>query len=476
MTPDPTAPHGDPDRPKNRAAGVQTPRRRAGPRPLGLHLATAWAMWSNSRLAWQTLSAASETWKAATCEGAVDDGRRATIEAFDRLTALAAKRTVDDGPDQDDARPGRFAQTDLLDALEREGRRRLGDALAGFAAYRRHPYRRCVVEAPICYRNGSATLRDFSRTESATGLRSERDEGSAGRSDAQPILIVPSLINRAYILDLAEHRSFARDLARRGFRPLLVDWGAPDEAERQWTLSDYIAGPLDAMVDWVLHDGGRRPIVLGYCMGGNLALALTQRRQADILGLGLLATPWDFHAERSQQAKLAATLMRLWTPIIDRMGVLPTDALQTLFAALDPISIPKKFAAFARIAPNCAAARDFVAVEDWLADGVALAAPVAEECLVSWFGQNAPAAGRWMVDGEPVEPGRITLPVLCVVPQRDRIVPPASAGRLADAIRHGQRFDPPLGHIGMMVGARARRHTWDPLAGWLEDMAHRRSA
>ena len=49
-----------------------------------------------------------------------------------------------------------------------------------------------------------------------------------GRGAAVPaVLIVPSLINRHYILDLLRERSFVRYLAAQGLRPLVLDWGEP---------------------------------------------------------------------------------------------------------------------------------------------------------------------------------------------------------------------------------------------------------
>ena len=59
------------------------------------------------------------------------------------------------------------------------------------------------------------------------------------------VLVVPSLINRYYVLDLLPERSFLHHLAQQGLRPLVVDWGEPGTAERDFTLTDYIAGPLD---------------------------------------------------------------------------------------------------------------------------------------------------------------------------------------------------------------------------------------
>src|SRR3546814_17470322 len=101
-----------------------------------------------------------------------------------------------------------------------------------------------------------------------------------GRRGGIPVLVVPSLFNRGYILDLSAGRSFLRWLADQGFRPFLVDWDSPGEAERRFDLTDYVAGRLEAALNVVLDATGGRPVaVLGYCMGGLLALALAQRRR-----------------------------------------------------------------------------------------------------------------------------------------------------------------------------------------------------
>ena len=93
-------------------------------------------------------------------------------------------------------------------------------------------------------------------------------------------------------------------MAAAGTRPFLVDWGAPGELERGFSLTDYIAGRLEQALDRVLAEVGGPVVLLGYCMGGLLAVALALRRQRDLAGLVCLATPWDFHAERPSQAKL----------------------------------------------------------------------------------------------------------------------------------------------------------------------------
>lgn len=342
---------------------------------------------------------------------------------------------------------------EIEEAVDREARRRLGSFLRGIELYRRHPYRRDLPEAPVVWAEGSSRLLDY---------------GTPGVAPGGPsVLLIPSLINRHYILDLSQERSAARGLARRGFRPLLLDWGRPGDLERRFTLTDYVAGRLGRLLDMATDLAGGPVGVVGYCMGGMLATALAERRPRDLAALVLLATPWDFHAGDAVAARRVAGLFAPLAPMLDMWGELPADVLQALFAILDPGLAARKFARFAGMDPQGTEAAAFVALEDWLNDGVPLSAPVAAECFAGWYGTNAPAEGRWLVAGRPVDPRRIGLPTLVVIPARDRIVPPASAQALARLLPGAQTLEPPLGHIGMVSAAAAAGQVWEPVADWL---------
>nr|WP_246500881.1 alpha/beta fold hydrolase [Azospirillum rugosum] len=397
---------------------------RTGPRPLALHLATVASSLLSSSAALPHLRNGSLPWKPHLRDRAEDLRRQ-------------------------------IARTDadaLAGAVDRAVRRQLDLALTGIERYRHHPYRRDLPDPPVIWTEGASRLLDY---------------GALGSGSGTPVLFVPSLVNRHYILDLSERKSLMRWLAGQGLRPFLIDWGTPGPLERRFTLTDYIAGRLERALAAAVEATGRPVPVVGYCMGGLLAAALAQRRPKEVAGLVLMATPWDFHAEDASLARRAAAFFQPFGPMIEAWGDLPVDALQALFAQLDPLLALKKFSQFARMDPDSRAALAFVALEDWLNDGVPLVAAVARDTLAGWYGRNDTAGGNWLVAGEPVEPARIKVPTLALIPERDRIVPPQSAAALARTIARAQMISPPLGHIGMVVSAGAETGVWRPLADWL---------
>ena len=329
--------------------------------------------------------------------------------------------------------------------------------IAGIAAYRRHPWRRDLPDPPAIWSEGDTRLLDYGAGSPGLG-------NSPGNSPGGPVvLVVPSLVNRATVLDLAPGRSMLRWLVGAGVRPLLLDWGWPGEAERRFALTDYVAGRLERAI--LAVDG---PVVLaGYCMGGLLAVAAAERRPDRVRALALLATPWDFHAEDAGKARRVAALLPKLEPALAATGTLPVDALQALFSMLDPGAVAAKYRAFAALDQGSEAARGFVALEDWLNDGIPLAAPVAREALGLWYGANAPARGEWRVAGLPVRPEALRLPAFVAVPGRDRIVPPEGARPLAERIAGAVLHQPASGHIGMVAGRRAEAALWAPLLEWL---------
>lgn len=318
--------------------------------------------------------------------------------------------------------------------------------IAGIAAYRQAGYMRTLEDPPSLWAEGETRLLDY---------------GGNGPT----VLFVPSLINRAYILDLMPDASMLRWLARQGLHPLLLDWGWPSEVERHFSLTDYIAGRLERALAAVPG----KVILAGYCMGGLLALAAALRARStghDITALALLATPWDFHATNPEIAHMVAASMPFMEAALQFSNTLPIDVLNMFFALVDPYGVGEKYRNFAGQDKDSDRARRFVAMEDWLADGVPLVAQVARETLSGWYGANSTAHGQWRITGLPIDPAQLQIPCFCAIPTRDKLVPAASAKALASRLKNVKIVEPQVGHIGMVAGTHAENALWQPFKEW----------
>jgi polyhydroxyalkanoate synthase subunit PhaC len=176
----------------------------------------------------------------------------------------------------------KFDDPAIHQALLDELNVRISQFIRGIKAYNKNPRRHRSPEPRVLKQIGAARLLDYGTKE----------EGQA----QHPVSLIPSLINRAYVLDLTEDRSLVRHMATQGLRPLLVDWGHPSEAEQNFNLESYITGPLQVFFDIACQLSDTKPSVLGYCMGGLLALAIANNNSNKSASLSLLATPWDFHS------------------------------------------------------------------------------------------------------------------------------------------------------------------------------------
>jgi polyhydroxyalkanoate synthase len=316
--------------------------------------------------------------------------------------------------------------------------------LAGIRAWRAHPWHRDLPDPPVRWREASARLLDYG-------------------GEGPIVLFVLSLVNRWTVLDLMAGHSMVRWLAANGARPMLLDWGEPEPA---FTLTDHIAGRLVRAME-AARDPGGKLVLAGYCMGGTFATAAAALRPDLVRGLALLAAPWDFHAgEVDRLHKLTATCGML-EPLLRDAETVPIDLLQTLFALDNPAAVAEKFRQFSHLDPNSAAARLFVALEDWLNDGVPLSGATARECMRDWYRDNLPARGKWRVAGLAIDPASIQAPAFAAVPRRDRIVPPESARALVRALREVTVLEPNAGHVGMTAGRTAHKILWEPLRDWL---------
>jgi len=344
-----------------------------------------------------------------------------------------------------------IAPVAFVDALTRQAKARMDRLVEGVGRYQTHSFRRTRPTPPTAWAHGSAQLLDY-----------------GGPADGPAVVFVPSLINRAYILDLAGDRSLMSAAAQSGLRAFLLDWGAPNAAEQNFHIEDYVEGVIIPTLEHVKAATKSTPRLVGYCMGGTLTTAVAILRPDLISKLALLAAPWDFHVDSGATRRFLTHFQPMIEAMIETSGHASVDFLQAMFASLDPTLVSRKFRNFAGVSPSSDAAQRFVMLEDWLNDGVVLAGPVAKETLFGWYGENQTMKKEWAVAGQTIDPARIVTPTLAVIPSHDRIVPPASALALAQQIPHCQTMTLDLGHIGMIAGGSGPRLLYNPLMDWLK--------
>lgn len=313
-------------------------------------------------------------------------------------------------------------------------------ALAGLRAYQEAPRGRPRKAMPARHRKGAARLRDY-------GAR-----GGGGRA----VIFVPSLINPPHILDLLPDISLLRWLANEGHRPLLLDWGTQGPRARAMDVDAHVTRVLLPLI----AKFSEPPVLVGYCLGGTMALAAACL--APVAGLALIAAPWRFARYTPAARREMGDLWAAARPMCDALGLVPMEVLQSGFWRLDPQRTIAKYEAFAGLEPTSAQARQFVAMEDWANAGAPLPYATGRQLFEDFIADDVPGRGAWTIAGTTITPDALACPAIEFVSLNDRIVPAASAADLPD------RHDLGAGHVGMIVGRGARTQLWEPLSHWLK--------
>ncbi len=312
-------------------------------------------------------------------------------------------------------------------------------ALAGLRAFQSAPRAAPMPARPVLDAVGRVTLRSYG-------------DPSAGKP---AIVVVPSLINPAAILDLSEQTSLMQWLAGRGWQASLVDWGNPGDADSHLDLTAHV----EQLLLPLLRRFATPPVVVGYCLGGTLAMAAATA--TPLAGLATIAAPWHFAGYGEAARADMARLWRVAKPFAKALDLLPMEVLQSGFWRLAPAQTIAKYAAFADLVPDSDAARAFVRLEDWANGGAPLPRAAAAALFEDMIAADLPGRGLWRIGNRRIDPAALSCPAVEFVSRNDAIVPAATAAGLRD------RRDVAAGHVGMIVGSKASDQLWEPLANWI---------
>lgn len=281
-----------------------------------------------------------------------------------------------------------------------------------------------------------------------------------------PVLLVPSLINRHYVLDLMPGKSFAEYLVAQGHDVHVIDWGTPGPEDRYLSFDD-IADRYLGRALRLTAGTNTNAHVLGYCLGGTLSAIHAAAHPSRFASFVALAAPVDFDDDG---------IMSIWTrqpqfdvaALVEAFGNVPWQLMQAAFHMLRPTMGLAKAVGVADKLWNDEFLDGFFALETWGNDNVSFPGTAYREYIEKLYRANALVKDELTVSGRRVTLRDVTCPTLAITFEHDNIVPQQSAAALLERIGAAdkQRIHLAGGHVGAVVSRAASKGLWPKISAF----------
>jgi len=283
---------------------------------------------------------------------------RRTMQAYLAAAQTAEGVVAEAGLDVDDRERVEFVLTNVVDALAPSNNPLLnpaavkaavdsggGSALAGlrhFIGDMAAPPRVPSMVEPDAFQVGV----DLAVTPGSVVLRTPvfeliqyRPATAAVRQ--VPLVIVPPVINKFYVMDLAPGRSLAEYLVGSGLQVFMISWRNPDARHAAWDLNTYGQAVLDAMDAAARIAGSEQAALAGACSGGIIAAMVAAHlaragQQDRIAALTFMVTVLDQARAGLASAVIDERTARLAAAASRARGYLDGRSLAEVFAWLRP--------------------------------------------------------------------------------------------------------------------------------------------
>lgn len=288
-----------------------------------------------------------------------------------------------------------------------------------------------------------------------------------------PLLIITPLLVRPYILDLSPGLSFVDYLTRQGFDVFLVDFGSPDRADLSRQFEDYL-GDINVVLKHMLAASNSPSVtLLGYCLGGLFAVLYGASRPEKIKNLVTVATPFDF----SNAGPLYNWLQGLDVDrVVEAFGNIPGDWIRDRVRLFASTTQPGRNIKIWLDLLVHLWDRDYFErhrlLQDWLGDLRAFPGEAYRQFIKELVQGNKLVKGQLCIGGKPIDPSRITCPLLILNHTEDLLAPPDSAKPLLglSASQDREFFEVSggsIGHVDIIVGKEGPKVTWPKVSLWL---------
>lgn len=301
------------------------------------------------------------------------------------------------------------------------------------------------------------TPKDVICTDAGASLYRFRGAGAV-ESKAPPVLLVPSMINRWYVLDLRKGASLAASLLQQGLDVWCLDWGTPQDEDRYLEWDDVVRR-LSRMARRVRRETGHSRIsLLGYCMGATVSGIYTALEPEGVARLANLLGPFDF----AHAGYLGLVADQRWfdADAVAEAGNVAPHQMQGGFTMLRPTAQLAKWVSVLDRGVD----DGFKALEAWANDNIPFPAAAYRRYIRELYQENRLVNGGHRIAGREVRLRDISCPVLTIAASRDAICPKEAALGLNRAVPKAELLEVPGGHVGAVVGGAAGRVLYPALA------------
>ncbi len=156
---------------------------------------------------------------------------------------------------------------------------------------------------------------------------------------AEPLLYVPPLVNRYYMIDLVPRQSLVKWLVDEGRTVFVISWVNPGPELKDKNVGDYVLEGIVEAISEVRRRAGSAPDLFSFCLGGTLtAIALAwlaaKGRADDVNSATLIGALVDFSDMRDWSAFVHEAHLGALEDHLEAQGFADSIELQRLFAAM----------------------------------------------------------------------------------------------------------------------------------------------
>jgi polyhydroxyalkanoate synthase subunit PhaC len=305
-------------------------------------------------------------------------------------------------------------------------------------------------------------------------VRRYRIPGGDEPSQRTPVLLVPPLAAPAVCFDLRRGCSVVEHLTSLGYPTYVVDYGPISFDDRALGLEHWVDEVIPGAAGAVLTDSGADYVqVVGWCLGGIMALLSVADGRIPAASVSMIASPFDFAQVRMmrpvrQLAELTGG--RVGTALYTALGGAPAMLVGAGFRATSiDRYLTRPLVLLSRLDD-----RDFLeqdeATERLMRSMLAYPGRTFAQLYHQFFRINELSAGRLRLTYREIDIRNVNAPVLAVAGQSDVLAPRAAVhhvGHLVGGAPDVRLETAPGGHLGVLTGRAAERTTWRHLDEFL---------